>query len=250
MVSWVSAPRTTPVGAASGREGVGLVTAALSPYQISSSPPYANAAQNFGHYGFTCLCALASRALQGGTNSTSSAASGKSPTPAQRRTPYPFPHSVQNGGEIHFVPLPPQAVTLLEQIHKITGKFDLVFAGDAKPWKPMSENTANAALSTMRYDTNVDMCNHGFRTMACSAPTKSGLWSVAIERQMSHKERNNNVRAVYIHKIELIEERRLIMNWRSRYLETNLQKHVTPHEFVNQTRANVTRPKAKRGATE
>jgi hypothetical protein len=48
----------------------------------------------------------------------------------------------------------------------------------------------------------------------------------AIERQMSHKERNN-VRAAYIHKAEFIEERRLIMNWWSRYLEANRQEHVT-----------------------
>lgn len=34
-------------------------------------------------------------------------------------------------GDIHVVPLPPQAVALLEQIHAITGKFELVFAGDA-----------------------------------------------------------------------------------------------------------------------
>lgn len=94
------------------------------------------------------------------------------------------------------------------------------------------------------------MCNHRFRAIACSALIKSGLWSVAIERQMSHKERNNDVRAAYIHRAEFIEERRLIMNWWSRYLETNLQKHVTPHEFANQTGANVTRLKAKRGATE
>ncbi len=55
---------------------------------------------------------------------------------------------------------------MLEQIHAITGKFELVFAGDAKPWKPMSENTVNAALRTMGYDTKVDICGHGFRAMA------------------------------------------------------------------------------------
>lgn len=32
-------------------------------------------------------------------------------------------------GDIHVVPLSPQAVALLEQIHAITGKFDLAFAG-------------------------------------------------------------------------------------------------------------------------
>ncbi|AVU78274.1 tyrosine-type recombinase/integrase [Pseudomonas rhizophila] len=153
-------------------------------------------------------------------------------------------------GDIHLVPLSPQAVALLEQIHVLTGKFDLVFAGDTKPWKPMSENTVNSALRKMGYDTKTEICGHGFRSMACSALIESGLWSeTAIERQMSHKERNN-VRAAYIHKAEFIEERRLIMNWWSRYLEANRQEHVTPHEFANQTGANVTRLKAKRGATE
>ena len=153
-------------------------------------------------------------------------------------------------GDIHLVPLSPQAADLLEQIHALTGEFDLVFAGDAKPWKPMSENTVNSALRKMGFDTKNEICGHGFRSMACSALIESGLWSeTAIERQMSHKERNN-VRAAYIHKAEFIEERRLIMNWWSRYLEANRQEHVTPHEFANQTGANVTRLKAKRGATE
>lgn len=144
-------------------------------------------------------------------------------------------------GDIHVVPLSPQAVALLEQIHAITGKFDLVFAGDAKPWKPMSENTVNAALRTMGYDTKVDICGHGFRAMACSALVESGLWSeTAIERQMSHKERNN-VRAAYTHKAEFLEERRMIMTWWSRFLEANREDHVTPHEFAKQTGENVTR---------
>ncbi len=130
---------------------------------------------------------------------------------------------------------------LLEQIHAITGKFELVFAGDAKPWKPMSENTVNAALRTMGYDTKVDICGHGFRAMACSALVESGLWSeTAIERQMSHKERNN-VRAAYTHKAEFLEERRMIMTWWSRFQEANREDHVTPHEFAKQTGENVTR---------
>lgn len=144
-------------------------------------------------------------------------------------------------GDIHVVPLSPHAVALLEQIYTITGKFDLVFAGDAKPWKPMSENTVNAALRTMGYDTKADICGHGFRSMACSALVESGLWSeTAIERQMSHKERNN-VRAAYIHKAEFLEERRMIMTWWSRFLEANRVEHVTPLEFANLAGENVTR---------
>ena len=153
-------------------------------------------------------------------------------------------------GDIHLVPLSPQALALLEQIHALTGSFELVFTGDFKPWKPMSENTVNKALRAMGYDTKRDICGHGFRSMACSALIESGLWSeTAIERQMSHKERNN-VRAAYIHKAEFIEERRMIMNWWSRYLEANREEHVTPHEFANQTGTNVTRLKVKRGAIE
>lgn len=57
-----------------------------------------------------------------------------------------------------------------------------------------------AALRTMGYDTKVGICGHGFRAMACSALVESGLWSErAIERQMSHKERNN-VRPSYTQK--------------------------------------------------
>ena len=173
--------------------------------------------------------------------------------PDTRPALYGVPFSTRGtkmAGDIHLVPLSPQAVTLLEQIRTLTGEFDLVFAGDANPSKPMSENTVNSALRNMGYDTKTEICGHGFRSMACSALIESGLWSeTAIERQMSHKERNN-VRAAYIHKAEFIEERRLIMSWWSRYLEANQQEHVTPHEFANQTGANVTRLKSKRGAIE
>ena len=130
---------------------------------------------------------------------------------------------------------------MAEQIHAITGEFDLVFAGDAKPWKLMSENTLNAALRTMGYDTKVDICGCGFRAMACSALVESGLWlETAIERQMSHKERNN-VRGAYTHKAEFLEERRMIRTWWSRFIEANREDHVTPHEFAKQTGKNVTR---------
>lgn len=78
-------------------------------------------------------------------------------------------------GDIHLVPLSPQAVNLLEQIRTRTGEFDLVFAGDANPSKPMSENTVNSALRKMGFDTKTEICGHGFRAMACSALIESGL---------------------------------------------------------------------------
>lgn len=146
-------------------------------------------------------------------------------------------------GDIHLVPLSAQALVLLERIRELTGRFELVFPGDHDSWRPLSENTVNKALRSMGYDTKTELCGHGFRTMACSALIESGLWSEdAIERQMSHKERNH-VRAAYIHKAEFLEQRRLIMDWWSRYLEANRQGHVSPYDFANAKSKKVVRLK-------
>lgn len=105
----------------------------------------------------------------------------------------------------HLVPLSRQALELLKTIREISGECDLVFIGDHDFRKPMSENTVNKALRSMGYDTTVEVCGHGFRAMACSALIESGKWSRdAVERQMSHQERNS-VRAAYIHKAEHLD---------------------------------------------
>src|SRR6185312_1439963 len=99
--------------------------------------------------------------------------------------------------------------------------------------KPMSENTVNKALRRMGFDTQNDVCGHGFRTMACSSLVESGLWSRdAVERQMSHQERSG-VRAAYIHKAEHLEERRLMVQWWADYLDANSQEHITPYDFAH-----------------
>ncbi|GLS03972.1 hypothetical protein GCM10007860_11180 [Chitiniphilus shinanonensis] len=68
--------------------------------------------------------------------------------------------------------------------------------------------------------------------MASSALNESGHWSKdAIERQMSHQERNG-VRAAYIHKAEYMAERKKMMQWWADYLSF-LQKswYVDPADF-------------------
>lgn len=133
----------------------------------------------------------------------------------------------------HLVPLSRQALALLEEIKAISGAHELIFPGDRRPTKPMSENTVNNALRTMGYDTTTEVCGHGFRTMACSALVESGQWSRdAVERQMSHQERNG-VRAAYIHKAEHLDERRLMLQWWADYLDANRDEYVVPYEFEN-----------------
>lgn len=132
----------------------------------------------------------------------------------------------------HLVPLSGQALDLLKQIHAISGEHELVFTGGHNPWKPMSENTVNNALRLMGYDTKVEVCGHGFRAMACSSLIESGLWSKdAVERQMSHQERNG-VRAAYIHKAEFLDERRLMLQWWADFLDANAEKSVSPFDFA------------------
>ncbi|CQJ47680.1 integrase [Yersinia rohdei] len=131
----------------------------------------------------------------------------------------------------HLVPLSRQALAILEKIKNMSGNRELIFIGDHDPRKPMSENTVNKALRVMGYDTKVEVCGHGFRTMACSSLIESGLWSRdAVERQMSHQERNS-VRAAYIHKAEHLDERRLMIQWWADYLDANREKGVSPFDF-------------------
>ncbi|MBN3174392.1 tyrosine-type recombinase/integrase [Pectobacterium brasiliense] len=153
--------------------------------------------------------------------------------PAEREAIPGVKHS-QRGAKMrseHLVPLSRQALALLEEIKAISGAHELIFPGDRRPTKPMSENTVNNALRTMGYDTTTEICGHGFRTMACSALVESGQWSRdAVERQMSHQERNG-VRAAYIHKAEHLDERRLMLQWWADYLDANREEYVVPYEF-------------------
>ncbi|EFK2820110.1 tyrosine-type recombinase/integrase [Escherichia coli] len=129
----------------------------------------------------------------------------------------------------HIVPLSEQSIAILKQIKDITGNNELIFPGDHNPYKPMCENTVNKALRVMGYDTKKDICGHGFRAMACSALMESGLWAKdAVERQMSHQERNT-VRMAYIHKAEHLEARKTMMQWWSDYLEACRESYAPPY---------------------
>ncbi|WP_370611561.1 tyrosine-type recombinase/integrase [Klebsiella aerogenes] len=148
----------------------------------------------------------------------------------------------------HLVPLPMQAIEILKAVKAISGEHELIFTGDHNPWKPISENTVNNALRLMGYDTKTDVCGHGFRAMACSSLIESGLWSKdAVERQMSHQERNS-VRAAYIHKAEHLDERRLMLQWWADFLDANRQEAVSPFDYAK-VNNGATPPEMQPGST-
>ncbi|EDW1774867.1 site-specific integrase, partial [Salmonella enterica subsp. diarizonae] len=136
----------------------------------------------------------------------------------------------------HIVPLSDQAMAILKQTEALSGHLAFIFPGEYDQDKCMSDNTINKALRVMGYDTRKEICGHGFRAMACSALSESGRWSKeAIEKQMSHQERNS-VRAAYIHKAKYLEERIAMMQWWADYLDKNTERYVSPYQFAGHQR--------------
>lgn len=134
----------------------------------------------------------------------------------------------------HLIPLSPQAIQLLKEIHKYSGMTKNVFPKNGDPNGFISESTINKTLRRLGYDTDKDVCGHGFRGMACSALVQSTLFQKeAVEKQMSHQERDQ-VRLAYTHTAEYLEERKAMLNWWSDYLEANLQEHISPYDFTKQ----------------
>ncbi len=117
----------------------------------------------------------------------------------------------------HRIPLPPQAVAILRDLHRITGNGKLVFASVRSGAIPLSENTLNAALRRLGF-TKDEMTSHGFRATASTLLNESRKWSEdAIERQLSHVEKNE-VRRAYA-RGEHWEERVQMLAWWADFLD-------------------------------
>lgn len=117
----------------------------------------------------------------------------------------------------HIVPLSPQAVAILKELHPVTGRGAHVFPGARTNGRAMSDNTVNAALRRLGYAKD-EMTGHGFRSMASTLLNEQGWNRDAIERQLAHAERDE-IRAAYNFAEHLPERRRMMVAW-AEYLET------------------------------
>ncbi len=89
-------------------------------------------------------------------------------------------------GRPHLVPLAPQAVAMLRDLHPLTGHGRYVFPSLLTGERPMSENTLRTALRRMGY-TNDEMTPHGFRAMARTIMVeKLNVQPDVIEAQLAH----------------------------------------------------------------
>lgn len=90
-------------------------------------------------------------------------------------------------GEPHFVYLPTQAVALLRDLKPLTGPDGYVFRGERDYARAMSENTINAALRRMGYDTQNEVTGHGFRATARTILEEELGWEPKfMEAQLAH----------------------------------------------------------------
>ena len=115
----------------------------------------------------------------------------------------------------HRIPLAPQTIAILEELHTLTGQYELLFPGVRSPSRPLSENTLNAALRRLGY-TNDDMSSHGFRAAASSLLNECGKWNAdAIEAQLAHVEANA-VRKAYARAEYWAERVEMMAYWADR----------------------------------
>jgi len=120
----------------------------------------------------------------------------------------------------HIVPLSSQALTILSEIHALTGHQKYVFPSIRYDSRPMSDGTVNTALRRLGY-TKEEMTGHGFRTMASTNLNEMGWKPDVIEKQLAHEERNK-IRGAY-NRAEYLNERHTMMQEWADYLD-NLKK--------------------------
>lgn len=127
----------------------------------------------------------------------------------------------------HLVPLSTQAIALINEVKRITGQYDLLFPSERKRSEPMSDNTMRRAMFKLGYDGETEgksrATPHGFRANASSILNEQGFNADAVERQLSHMERNG-VRAAYIHHARFMDERKTMMQWWADYLDEEAAK--------------------------
>lgn len=121
-------------------------------------------------------------------------------------------------GRPHFVPLAPEAVAILRELHPLTGHGRYVFPSLRTAERPMSDNTINAALRRMGF-TGDEMTAHGFRAMARTLMIERlpGIAADVIEAQLAHG-KSGPLGAAY-DRAEYMEQRRKMMKEWADYLD-------------------------------
>lgn len=128
-----------------------------------------------------------------------------------------IPGAKMKMGADHIVPLATQAVEVLTELQKLTGRARYVFPSVRTGARPMSENTINAALRGMGYSSDMHTA-HGFRATARTILDEVlGERVDLIEHQLAHAVKDVNGRA-YNRTAHLPARKEMMQRW-ANYLE-------------------------------
>lgn len=119
--------------------------------------------------------------------------------------------------ERHIVPLSTQAVSLLRQLHQLTGdsKEGYLFPNTRRPKGCMAATTINRALEYMGFagkEHEVNFSGHGFRATASTILNELGFRKEVVEMQLAHQERDKT-RAAYNQADYLPERVAMMQRW-------------------------------------
>lgn len=121
-------------------------------------------------------------------------------------------YTVTKTGTPHIVPLATQAISILRELHSLTGTGRFVFPGARSHARPMSDNAILAAMRRLSISKD-EMSGHGFRAMARTILDEVlGVRPDLIEHQLAHAVRDPNGRA-YNRTAHLPERRKMMQQW-------------------------------------
>lgn len=118
----------------------------------------------------------------------------------------------------HIVPLPKQAVAILDELKKTTGTSEYVFPSGRDFSRPLSNNTLRMAFISMDIDTQKEQTLHGFR--ACFRTITDevlGFDFPVIETQLAHSVQDANGRAY--NRTQYLPQRKILMQTWADYLD-------------------------------
>jgi integrase len=123
----------------------------------------------------------------------------------------------------HIIPLSPQVLNMLEQMHEYSGSGRCVFPGVKGSNRGITPDSIRMSMRRVGIDKNT-LTTHGFRHTASTLLHEQGFNSDAIERQLSHREKNK-IKGTYNHAEHLNERRDMMDRW-SDYLDNLKQDQI------------------------
>jgi len=137
----------------------------------------------------------------------------------------------------HFVPLPRQALEILEELYPLTGPSGPVFRSMSRRSETsryISDNTINVALRNMGYDTKEEITGHGFRATARTMIREHLGWDPdVIERHLAHAS-DEELGSSYDRAAFIAQRKEMVQQWADFLDELEAGKLPVPENNILQ----------------